>query len=131
MSSNAESRVVLVVDDDEGLRTMISRALRPSYQVHEAHDGATALAILERIAAPYAIVCDVTMPGFDGFELGRRLKRSPKHRSVPIIFLTARTSGVDIVEAMKVGAAHYILKPFSVRELMDKLENLAPPAGAT
>ena len=127
MPPNVATRVVLVVDDDESLRTMIARALQPSYEVHEARDGSIALALLDRIAVPYAIVCDVTMPGLDGFELGRRVKRSPKLRDVPIIFLTARTSGVDIVEAMNVGAAHYILKPFSVRELRDKLDNLEKP----
>lgn len=127
MPPNVPTRVVLVVDDDEALRTMIARALRPGYEVHEARDGSVALALLDRIAVPYAIVCDVTMPGLDGFELGRRVKKNPKLRDVPIIFLTARTSGVDIVEAMKVGAAHYILKPFSVRELRDKLDKLEKP----
>ena len=125
MALASTDRVVLVIDDDESLRAMIARALSTSYRVYEAKDGTVALALLDRIAAPHAIVCDVTMPGVDGFEVARCVKRLPKLRDVPIIFLSARTGGTDIVEAMKLGAAHYILKPVSVRELLDKLEKLA------
>jgi CheY-like chemotaxis protein len=124
----ADKRAILVVEDDEAVRRLLVRTLSELYEVSAARDGEEALRMLERAPAPSAIVCDVTMPGIDGFELARRVRRNRAMRDLPIVFVTARTSGSDIVAAMRLGAASYILKPFSTRELLDKVSlAIAPP----
>jgi DNA-binding response OmpR family regulator len=113
--------VVVVIDDDPVLRRTLVRALGESHKVYEASDGDDALRLLALVAVPDVLVCDVSMPGLDGLELARRVRRLPALKRVPILFLTGRRSPQDIVQGINVGARHYVTKPFDVANLVAKV----------
>lgn len=113
-------RRILVVDDEENLRTMLVAALRyEGYDVVEAVDGAEGLRSV-RDHHPDIIVLDVMMPNVDGFAMCRRLRQSGDR--TPIIFLTARDSAADKVEGLTIGADDYVDKPFHLAELVARVE---------
>jgi diguanylate cyclase (GGDEF)-like protein len=107
---------ILVADDDEDIRTMVSTALRrDGYGVIEATDGDEALE-LARERAPDLLVLDVSMPGRSGFDVCRELRHASP-ASPPVLFLTARSETRDRVEGLDAGAVDYVVKPFSLAEL--------------
>ena len=117
-------KLVLVVDDDQSVRELVVRALRgKGYETVEAKDGLSAAELLgEMSRTPDLLICDVMMPTIDGFSLARMVKTSTALRTVPIIFLTAKADAEDVVRGIKLGARHYVQKPFSVKDLLDKVE---------
>jgi CheY-like chemotaxis protein len=115
------AKTVLVVEDDESVRAMLVRAIGIQYKVLEAPDGVAAMALLRKGPLPDLIVCDVMMPRMNGYALARLLKADAVMKAIPIVFLTARGSAKDIVEGINAGARHYIAKPFSVRDVLDKI----------
>ncbi len=123
---------MLVVDDEPELREMVRRYLEAEdFAVTEAGDGDAALELM-KTTAPDLIVLDVTMPGRDGFEILRELRRTT---NVPVIMLTARTEEIDRVIGLTVGADDYITKPFSPREMVARIRAVLrrsqpDPAGA-
>jgi two-component system response regulator MprA len=113
---------ILVVDDDRAVREALRRALAlAGYEVQLAEDGEQAL---ERIvhAVPDAVVLDVGLPGIDGLEVCRRVRRLGSR--VPILILTARDEVADRIDGLDVGADDYMLKPFDVGELKARLRAL-------
>jgi two-component system response regulator AtoC len=107
---------VLVVDDAEGIRSYLANLLElKGYDVDTAEDGRRALALLEGGAAPDVIILDVMMPGLDGIETLRRIREIAE--SVPVIMLSVVGRASTIVEAMQLGAADYLNKPFEEEEL--------------
>jgi DNA-binding response OmpR family regulator len=113
------SEQVLVVEDETTLReTLVYNLTRQGYTVHTAADGYTALE-LARQHRPDAIILDVMLPGLDGFEVCRILR---KEMNVPILMLTARADEVDTVVGLEMGADDYISKPFSMRELLARVK---------
>ncbi len=120
--------VVLVVDDDAKVRTALVRTLGSTHTIYEASDGREAQAILDVIAPPDAIVCDVSMPRVDGFTFAKALREQQSLRHVPILFLTARQSSQDVVAGINAGARHYLTKPFDVAELVKKVSDMTGKA---
>ena len=118
---------VLVVDDDPAVRSAISRALRVDYEVDEAADGSEALAHHSASTAD-AIVLDLLMPGIDGLEVCRTLRRREDH--VPILVVTARDAVEDRVEGLDAGADDYLVKPFAIDELRARVRALLRRTGA-
>ena len=112
---------ILVVEDDVSVRTMLARALSTRYDVIEACDGSEAIRVLKSGPAPDVIITDVMMPNMNGYALSRLLKLDPALKSVPIIFLTGRTSAKDLVEGINAGARHYISKPFGIKDMLAKI----------
>jgi two-component system response regulator MprA len=113
---------ILVVDDDRAVREALRRTVTlAGYEVQVAEDGEGAL---ERIvqSVPDAVVLDVGLPGIDGIELCRRVRRLGNR--VPILMLTAREAVADRIEGLDVGADDYMLKPFDVGELKARLRAL-------
>lgn len=109
---------VMVVDDEPELREMVRRYLEAEdFVVTEAGDGDAALVAM-RSDEPHLVVLDVGMPGRDGFETLRELRRTT---NVPVIMLTARTEEIDRVIGLTVGADDYVTKPFSPRELVARI----------
>lgn len=108
---------VLIVDDEAPLRFMLSKQLnRAGFETTTAADGETALTLAA--GAPFdAIVLDVVMPGMDGFEVCRRLKADRMTAEVPVLFLSASSSGEFRRRAFRVGAADFLAKPFEIDEL--------------
>jgi two-component system response regulator MprA len=119
---------ILVVDDEQAVRESLRRALQlEGYEVELASDGAEAIERLERNAEPDAIVLDILMPGVDGLEVTRRLRR--KGSSVPILMLTARAAVDDRVAGLDAGADDYLVKPFALDELHARLRALLRRGG--
>ncbi len=112
---------ILVVEDDESVRTLLARQLQSEYQVHQAADAVAALEVLKKVSLPDLIICDVMMPGMTGVQFAKQLKGMPEYKQIPIIFLTARTGALDVIEGINAGARHYITKPFNMRDLLDKV----------
>jgi len=125
---------ILIVDDEPPIVDVLSYNLkRAHYEVVVARDGEQALERARR-EQPDLIILDLMLPRLDGLEVCRTLRRE---RDVPIIMLTARDAEVDRVVGLELGADDYVVKPFSVRELMVRVKNVlrrtqaAPAAGGT
>jgi len=113
---------ILVVDDDRAVREALERALGlEGFDVELAADGAEALAAVER-REPDAIVLDVLMPGVDGLEVCRLLRKAQSR--VPILMLTVRDDLGDRVEGLDAGADDYLGKPFELEELLARVRAL-------
>ena len=115
---------IVVADDDAAIAKMLVRVLEPDYEVSWAKDGPQAFAQATAEPPPQLVLLDVMMPGFDGFGVAQRLKLVPRARRIPILFITARDAPADIVHGIQVGARGYIVKPFNVKELLDKVRKL-------
>ena len=112
---------ILVVDDEPPIVDVLTYNLRRNnYEVFTARDGEEALAVARR-EQPDLIILDLMLPKLDGLEVCRLLRRE---RDVPIIMLTARDAEVDRVVGLELGADDYVVKPFSVRELMVRVRNV-------
>jgi two-component system response regulator MprA len=113
---------ILVVDDERAVRESLRRALAlEGYEVDLAADGEDALEQVHR-AEPDALILDVLMPGVDGLEVSRRLRRSGS--KVPILMLTARDAIENRVEGLDAGADDYVTKPFALEELLARVRAL-------
>ena len=113
-------RKVLVVEDDAAIRRGLADALRYSgFQVYEAGDGRTGLDVALG-AAPDLVLLDVILPGMDGFELLFELRRV--RPAMPVILVTARGAEEDRVRGLDGGADDYVVKPFSAREVLARVE---------
>lgn len=117
---NRSSRL-LVVDDNADMRDYLKWLLSPSYQVTLAADGNTALALAQG-ARPDLIISDVMMPGLDGFALLKALRDDPGTSAIPIILLSARAGEEATVEGLQAGANDYLIKPFSAREVLARVQ---------
>lgn len=110
---------ILVVDDEVSLlETLEYNLKKQGYEVETASDGPTALA-LARSIHPDLVVLDLMLPGMDGFEVCREIR---KEMSMPVLMLTARDDEIDRVVGLEVGADDYLTKPFSMRELMARVK---------
>lgn len=112
-------RTILVVDDDERLRDLVAEYLGGrGYTVKKAEDGDRGLEHL-RSDAIDLVVLDVMMPGRDGFEICREIRRTSR---VPVIMLTARGDETDRIVGLELGADDYLPKPFNPRELLARIQ---------
>jgi DNA-binding response OmpR family regulator len=117
---------ILVVDDEPKIRRIVSSYLvDEGYDVAEAHDGETALELIN--ADPNLIILDVGLPGIDGIEVLRQLRT---RSDVPVILLTARAEETDRLIGLSVGADDYVTKPFSPRELVLRVKAILRRADA-
>ena len=115
---------ILVVDDERAVRESLRRALElEGYEIELADDGVEALARLqEGNGQPDAVILDVLMPGIDGLEVCRRLRRSGNR--VPVLMLTARDAVENRVAGLDAGADDYVTKPFALEELVARVRAL-------
>jgi DNA-binding response OmpR family regulator len=120
---------ILIADDDPLLRTLVEHKLSlAGHRVIAAEDGAQALAEIGRLK-PDLVVLDAMMPVLDGFEVLRRLKGDPATAGLPVIMLTALKREADIVGALELGAADYLVKPFIPDELVMRIRRFLPATG--
>lgn len=109
---------VLLVEDEPAQREVLAYNLEAEgFHVHQARDGEEALMMVDE-AQPDIIILDWMMPNLSGIEVCRRLKMRPETRSIPIILLSARAEEVDRIRGLETGADDYVVKPYSVLELM-------------
>jgi DNA-binding response OmpR family regulator len=118
------ARKILVVDDEAVLVETIAYNLEQSgYQVITANDGVSALEAVHQ-ETPDLIVLDVMLPGLDGLEVCRQIRRDNETATVPIIMLTAKGEEIDRVVGLEIGADDYVTKPFGRRELLARIRAL-------
>ncbi|MEG4324781.1 ATP-binding protein [Microcoleus sp. herbarium5] len=117
---NLKSKILLA-DDNADMRDYIRRLLSGSYIVQTVADGLAALTAIEK-NPPDLVLTDVMMPGMDGFELLRSLRSNPATQDIPIVLLSARAGEEARIEGLAAGADDYLIKPFSARELLARVE---------
>lgn len=119
---------LLLVDDEEHLRSMLDAALRHhGFDVHAVASGREALEVAAA-TAPDLIVLDVMMPDLDGFEVCRRMRSDGI--KAPVVFLTAKDDTEDKVRGLTLGGDDYLIKPFSLEELVARINAVLRRAGA-
>lgn len=112
------TRKILVVEDDGSIRENLREMLEAEdFSVLDAADGAEGLRVALEIA-PDLVVCDVNMPGLDGFQVLKGLRENPATVHIPLLFLTARADRTSLRRGMEMGAEDYLTKPFSRQELL-------------
>lgn len=110
---------ILIIDDEPSIVNLVTAYLKPEgYELYTATDGESGLKAA-RAFKPDLVVLDVMLPGMDGFEVTRVLRRE---QNTPILMLTARDDEIDRVVGLEVGADDYLTKPFSMRELMARVK---------
>ena len=118
---------LLLVDDEDNLRSMLQAALRHSgFDVHPAANGRDAIAAVPEVD-PDVIVLDVMLPDLDGFEVCKRLRAGGLR--APVLFLTARDATEDKVRGLTLGGDDYLVKPFSLEELVARINALLRRSG--
>lgn len=113
---------ILVVEDNEDMRTFISNNLLEEYQVVQAENGKKGLEKVLEIN-PDLVITDVMMPDMDGYELTKIIKTDPRISHIPVIILTAKASEDDKIEGLELAADDYVTKPFNIKELLLRIRN--------
>lgn len=109
---------ILVIEDEEGVRKLIKRALEPTYVVHAAPDGEEGLK-QARWVKPRLILLDLRMPGMDGLVVLAKLKASPETQAIPVVIVSGRGDTEMLLEGQRAGAADHVIKPFTVGGLRE------------
>ncbi|OGX85214.1 transcriptional regulator [Hymenobacter lapidarius] len=115
---------ILIVDDEPNIVMSLEFLMRKNgYQVGIARNGAEALAAIAQISYDLVLL-DVMMPDVDGYQVCRELRQRPGNENTRVIFLSAKSREADVQKGYEVGADLYISKPFSTRQLMEKVREL-------
>lgn len=122
--ATAARRRIVIAEDDPAIAAMLQKVLAPLYDLSIAHDGKAALALAARPPRPALLILDVMMPGLDGHGVAAEVKKHPDLKSVPIIFLTAKSSATDVIKGIQSGARHYVTKPFKIDDLLAKVKKV-------
>jgi DNA-binding response OmpR family regulator len=121
--------LIFVVDDDPDVRELVEyKLLQQGHDVQSAVDGQEALRLV-RDAKPALLLLDVMMPGLSGFDVLMELRADAATKSLPIIMLTAKAETGDVDRGLALGANDYMIKPFSPRELMNRIQAHLVPVG--
>lgn len=111
----------LVLEDDDAVRVLVTKLLESNgYTVIAVADGLEGLMALER-NTPDVVICDMMMPNLDGMTFTKAIKKHSHTKSLPVIFLTAKTDSRTVAEGISAGAKFYLTKPFSHADLLDKV----------
>src|SRR5579883_2948525 len=118
------AKTVLIVDDEKDIRDLVAYNLsKEGFGVLSAADGNEALKLMAEHPVSL-VVLDIMMPGLDGFEVCKRIRASEQWKSIPVIFLTARSAEVDQIVGLELGADDYIQKPISPRVLVARVKSI-------
>lgn len=120
LAPSSSSARILLVDDNADMRDYLRQLLSQHWQVETAANGAIALATIQN-KPPDLVLSDVMMPELDGFQLLHALRSDPQTKSIPVILLSARAGEEAAIEGLEAGADDYLIKPFSTRELMARI----------
>jgi len=123
MQQSRTTRQIVIVEDDDEVRRYLCEQLSSDYHVREATNGKDALDLIYQ-KMPDAIISDITMPQMDGITLCRKLKKNINLAHIPVILLTARADEESTLQGLGIGADAYITKPFNIRILRQKVNNL-------
>ena len=122
-NNSKKDYTVLLIDDNSELRQYVKNRLQTVYNIEEAHDGATGLRLAFEIV-PDLIICDVMLPGKDGFEVVKTVKEDLRTSHIPTIILTAKGSIEQRIVGIQSGADEYITKPFVLEYLHERIKAL-------
>ena len=115
---------VLVVDDSAAIRKILTRVLRQTgmaiQTIHEAGDGQDALALMAQHRIDL-VLSDINMPKMDGLQLLASLKASPQWQKVPVVMITTEGGETKVAEAVRLGAAGYVRKPFTAEQVKERV----------
>lgn len=118
---------ILVVDDSAAIRKILQRVLRQTGMairtIYEAGDGQEALAVL-KTQKPSLVLTDINMPNMDGLQLLAAIKAVPEWRSLPVVMITTEGGETKVSEAVRLGAAGYVRKPFTADQIKEKLAGI-------
>ena len=121
---------ILVVDDSAAIRKILQRVLRQTgvaiRTIYEAGDGKEALELL-KIQPVHLILTDINMPVMDGLQLLASLKATAEWRHIPVVMITTEGGETKVGEAVKLGAAGYVRKPFTADQIKEKLAGILEP----
>ncbi len=120
-TERASRRRVLLVEDDEDAARLMAHFLQRHYEVSLACDGMEGLSKACVAPHPDVIVSDVGMPRMDGVVMAKELKKFPATKDIPIIFLTGRTTPLDVIAGINAGARNYLMKPVSIDRLLARI----------
>ena len=122
---------VLVVDDEPKIvQTLQDRLEMNDYEVLAGYDGREGLDLAAE-HLPDVILLDIIMPFMNGLDMLEKLRQNPETQNIPVIMLTARSQQCDIARAENCGIEDYIVKPFNIKELLEKIENVVNKSKAT
>ena len=113
---------ILVAEDDPAIGSMLLKVLSQSYDVMLTTNGAAAVKAASQLPPPDLLLLDVMMPGMDGHAVAAAVRLLPGLKSVPIIFLTAKTGPSEVIKGIQSGARHYITKPFKIDDLVMRVK---------
>lgn len=114
---------ILIIDDNDDLRENTAELLSlGGYKTLVAEDGKKGVSLVLS-NKPDLVVCDIMMPGLDGYGVLHLVRKNPETENIPFIFLTAKTERSDFRKGMEMGADDYITKPFEEHELMNAIES--------
>ncbi|MEI7542125.1 MAG: response regulator [bacterium] len=115
-------KLIAVIDDEEDIRELISVNLKKAgYKVKEYEDADSFLKAISK-STPDLIILDLMMPGTDGVEACKILKRDDRYAKIPVIMVTAKTEEIDKIVGLEIGADDYMTKPFSPKELAARVK---------
>ncbi len=121
---DSSAQEILIIDDDRDIVTLLTQALKEHrYGVRAARDGQTGLAEAQR-QPPDLIILDLLLPGLPGWEVCRSLKTDKRIKGIPILILTALGEEENRVKGLELGADDYLIKPFSLKELVARIRAL-------
>lgn len=119
-----ELKKILIIEDDPEERLILSRELKKEgFIVYEAPTGEEGLRIFKE-DKPDLVILDVVLPGIDGWEVLRRIKKGPLSRKVPVIMLTGKTEDRDKIKGYEIGADYYVTKPYNINRLLPVIKNM-------
>lgn len=118
---------IMIVDDSAAIRKILQRVLAqaevPLGVVHEASDGAEALEKLKSTRVGL-ILSDINMPNMDGIEMLSRIKADALHKDTPVVMISTEGSQAKVMQALELGAAGYVRKPFTAEQIKEKLAGI-------
>jgi two-component system phosphate regulon response regulator PhoB len=116
-------RILIVEDERDVVRLLTYNLEKEGFRVNSVSDGSLVLPEIRR-EAPDLLILDLMLPGMDGLEVCRQLRRHEKYSLIPILIVTARSGEADRVVGLELGADDYVTKPFSMRELVARVRAL-------
>ncbi|MDO9541636.1 MAG: response regulator [Kiritimatiellia bacterium] len=116
----SKKKIFIVEDEEDILELLRHNLTRERFEVSAASDGEQALKVIAR-ETPSLILLDLMLPGIDGLEVCRALKKDPKTADIPVVMLTAKGEESDIIAGLELGADDYITKPFSMKVLVARI----------
>lgn len=117
-------RKILIADDEHKIVMTLEYAFRKAgYELFIARDGSEVLEIL-KTEIPDVILLDIMMPNVDGYTTLSEIKKNENYKNIKVIFLSAKTGESDIKKGLELGADAYVTKPYSIKKLTEKVEEL-------